>query len=256
MEFGLEIYALLFGLAGLTGFIDAIAGGGLITTPALLTVGMPPTAALATNKLQASAGSFSACLYFVRKKVVNLHQIRLLIAATFVGAACDTVLVQILNTALMKTVLPVLMLAVGLYFLFSPQLDAHDRSQRLSLAAFAAAATLPIGFYDGFFGPGTGSFLGIAFVTLLGFNLPKATAHAKILNFTSNFAALIFFILGGEVRWQPGLVMMAGGFVGARLGAGMVLTKGQKLIRPMPVAISFVMTAKIMYDYGWFARLF
>lgn len=91
---------------------------------------------------------------------------------------------------------------------------------------------------------------------LLGFNLPKATAHAKILNFTSNFAALIFFILGGEVRWQPGLVMMAGGFVGARLGAGMVLTKGQKLIRPMPVAISFVMTAKIMYDYGWFARLF
>lgn len=257
MELGLDIYAILFGLATLAGFVDAIAGGGgLITMPALLASGLPPTAALATNKLQASGGSFSASLYFVRKKTVDLRSIRIMIAATFLGAAIGTILVQLLDTTLVRSVLPILVLAVGIYFLFSPQLGAQDQQQRLGFTAFACAAAFPIGFYDGFFGPGTGSFLSIAFITLLGFNLPKATAHAKVLNFTSNFTALIFFILGGEVYWLLGFVMMVGGFIGARLGAKMVLTKGQKLIRPMLVIMSFIMTAKIMYDNGWFQTIF
>ncbi|MFU2122791.1 TSUP family transporter [Gallibacterium anatis] len=253
MDIGLDIYAILFLLAGIAGFIDAIAGGGgLITIPALLAAGLPPAAALATNKLQASGGSFSASLYFVRKKAVDLRTVWKMILGTFSGAMIGTIAVQLIDASVIKSLLPILVLVVGLYFLFSPKLGEKDCHQRLSFTAFALAAAFPIGFYDGFFGPGTGSFLCVAFVTLLGFNLSKATAHAKILNFTSNFTSLIFFILGGEVYWTLGFVMMIGGFLGARLGAKMVLTKGQKLIRPMVVIMAFIMTAKMMYDYGWF----
>lgn len=253
MDIGLDIYAILFLLAGIAGFIDAIAGGGgLITIPALLAAGLPPAAALATNKLQASGGSFSASLYFVRKKAVDLRTVWKMILGTFSGAMVGTIAVQLIDASVIKSLLPILVLVVGLYFLFSPKLGEKDCHQRLSFTAFALAAAFPIGFYDGFFGPGTGSFLCVAFVTLLGFNLAKATAHAKILNFTSNFTSLIFFILGGEVYWTLGFVMMIGGFLGARLGAKMVLTKGQKLIRPMVVIMAFIMTAKMMYDYGWF----
>ncbi|HJF73039.1 TSUP family transporter [Gallibacterium anatis] len=253
MDIGLDIYAILFLLAGIAGFIDAIAGGGgLITIPALLAAGLPPAAALATNKLQASGGSFSASLYFVRKKAVDLRTVWKMILGTFSGAMIGTIAVQLIDASIVKSLLPILVLVVGLYFLFSPKLGEKDCHQRLSFTAFALAAAFPIGFYDGFFGPGTGSFLCVAFVTLLGFNLAKATAHAKILNFTSNFTSLIFFILGGEVYWTLGFVMMIGGFLGARLGAKMVLTKGQKLIRPMVVIMAFIMTAKMMYDYGWF----
>ncbi|UZD15037.1 TSUP family transporter [Gallibacterium anatis] len=253
MDIGLDIYAILFLLAGIAGFIDAIAGGGgLITIPALLAAGLPPAAALATNKLQASGGSFSASLYFVREKAVDLRTVWKMIIGTFSGAMIGTIAVQLIDASVIKSLLPILVLVVGLYFLFSPKLGEKDCHQRLSFTAFALAAAFPIGFYDGFFGPGTGSFLCVAFVTLLGFNLAKATAHAKILNFTSNFTSLIFFILGGEVYWTLGFVMMIGGFLGARLGAKMVLTKGQKLIRPMVVIMAFIMTAKMMYDYGWF----
>lgn len=253
MDIGLDIYAILFLLAGIAGFIDAIAGGGgLITIPALLAAGLPPAAALATNKLQASGGSFSASLYFVRKKAVDLRTVWKMILGTFSGAMIGTIAVQLIDASVIKSLLPILVLVVGLYFLFSPKLGEKDCHQHLSFTAFALAAAFPIGFYDGFFGPGTGSFLCVAFVTLLGFNLAKATAHAKILNFTSNFTSLVFFILGGEVYWTLGFVMMIGGFLGARLGAKMVLTKGQKLIRPMVVIMAFIMTAKMMYDYGWF----
>ncbi|KGQ45541.1 hypothetical protein JP28_00635 [Gallibacterium anatis] len=253
MDIGLDIYAILFLLAGIAGFIDAIAGGGgLITIPALLAAGLPPAAALATNKLQASGGSFSASLYFVRKKAVDLRTVWKMIIGTFSGAMIGTIAVQLIDASVIKSLLPILVLVVGLYFLFSPKLGEKDCHQRLSFTAFALAAAFPIGFYDGFFGPGTGSFLCVAFVTLLGFNLAKATAHAKILNFTSNFTSLVFFILGGEVYWTLGFVMMIGGFLGARLGAKMVLTKGQKLIRPMVVIMAFIMTAKMMYDNGWF----
>ncbi|TID18124.1 hypothetical protein JO83_09330, partial [Avibacterium paragallinarum] len=123
---------------------------------------------------------------------------------------------------------------------------------RISYATFAFTAGFGIGFYDGFFGPGTGSLLSLAFVTLLGFNLAKATAHAKVLNFTSNIAALLLFLIGGQIWWQAGLVMIFGQMIGANLGAKMVLSKGKQLIRPMVVIMSFIMTAKMAYDQGWF----
>lgn len=253
MELGLDIYALLFGVALLAGFIDAIAGGGgLITIPALLATGISPTLALGTNKLQACGGSFSASWYFIRHKAVKIKDIFLLIVCTFIGAVLGTILVQQIEVSFLKKILPFLIFAIGIYFLLTPKLGKYDKQKRISYWGFALTAGLGIGFYDGFFGPGTGSFLGLAFVMLLGFNLAKATAHAKVLNFTSNVASLMFFVIGGHVNWAIGFVMLIGQFLGARMGAKMVLSKGQKLIRPIVVIVAFIMASKLAIDYGWF----
>ncbi|HDR1150310.1 TPA: TSUP family transporter [Pasteurella multocida] len=254
MEIGINVLVLLFAVALVAGFIDAIAGGGgLITIPALLMTGMPPALALGTNKLQACGGYFSASLYFLRQRAVNLAEVWLILLMTFIGASLGTVLIQLVDSAIIKKVLPFLILAIGLYFLFSPTLGNEDRQKRISYLGFAFTAGLGIGFYDGFFGPGTGSLLSLAFVMLLGFNLTKATAHAKVLNFTSNVASLIFFLIGGQIMWSVGFAMMAGQFIGANLGAKMVLSKGKTLIRPMVVVMSFIMTMKMAYDQGWFS---
>lgn len=253
MEISIELLALLFSVATFAGFIDAIAGGGgLLTIPALLATGMPPAIALGTNKLQACGGSFSASLYFVRKKAVNLREILLLIALTFLGAAIGSILVQRIDVQALKVFLPFLVFAIGLYFLFAPSIGDDDKKQRISYPLFAVLVGATIGFYDGVFGAAAGSFYTLSFVLLLGFNLTKAVAHAKVLNFTSNLASLILFILGGAVIWQVGIVMMIGQFIGGTLGARMVVTKGKRLIRPMLVTISFLMVAKMLYDQGFF----
>jgi len=102
-----------------------------------------------------------------------------------------------------------------------------------------------VGFYDGFFGPGTGSFFGIAFVALLGYNLTRATAHAKVLNLTSNAASLLFFALGGKVLWSVGLVMGAGQMLGAWLGSHMVIRNGSRIVRPILFIVSVAMAIKV-----------
>ena len=253
MEIGFDVIAMLFGVATVAGFIDAIAGGGgLLTIPALLSTGLPPAIALGTNKLQACGGSFSASLYFVRKKAVDLKQVALLILLTFIGAALGTIVVQNIDVNALKIGLPFLIFAISIYFLFSPNIGDQDRKQRISYPLFGFTAGMGLGFYDGVFGPAVGSFYTLAFVLLLGFNLTKAVAHAKVLNFTSNFASLLFFIFGGAVVWEIGFIMLIGQFIGATLGARMVVTKGKKLIRPMLVTISFIMVAKMLYEQGFF----
>lgn len=244
-----ELLALLFFIAMLAGFIDSIAGGGgLLTVPALLAVGLPPASALATNKLQSTGGSFSASLYFIRERMVDLKQEKFAITCAFIGSALGTLSVMHIQADFLKLLLPILTISVGLYFLLSPTIGENDRKSRLTIIQFALLPALAIGFYDGFFGPGAGSFYALAYITLAGFNLTKATAHTKVLNFTSNLAGLIFFIVGGEVVWSIGLVMLVGQFIGARLGAKMVIAKGRKLIRPMLITVSTIMSIKLIYE--------
>lgn len=244
-----ELLALLFFIAMLAGFIDSIAGGGgLLTVPALLAVGLPPASALATNKLQSTGGSFSASLYFIRERMVDLKQQKFAITCAFIGSALGTLSVMHIQADFLKLLLPILTISVGLYFLLSPTIGENDRKSRLTIIQFALLPALAIGFYDGFFGPGAGSFYAVAYITLAGFNLTKATAHTKVLNFTSNLAGLIFFIVGGEVVWSIGLVMLIGQFIGARLGAKMVIAKGRKLIRPMLITVSTIMSIKLIYE--------
>lgn len=243
------LVALLFFIALLAGFIDSIAGGGgLLTVPALLAAGLSPAQALATNKLQSVGGSFSASLYFVRRGAIKLSEQRLNIAMTFLGAVGGAILIQHLQADFLRQVLPLLLIAIGMWFLLMPRIGEDDRVHRLQGLPFALVGGGCIGFYDGFFGPGAGSFFALGFVTLCGYNLAKATAHAKLLNFTSNLGSLLFFMFGGKVVWGTGLIMMLGAFCGARLGARLVLARGQRLIRPMVVIVSAVMSIKLLWD--------
>ncbi len=158
----------------IAGFIDSIAGGGgLLTIPALLSVGIPPAQALATNKLQSSFGSFSASFYFLRRGYIDLKLIRNAILFTFIGSACGTLLVQQIDPSSLKQAIPFMLIGFALYFIFSPHIGDEDRQQRMSFFLFSLLVGLVVGFYDGFFGPGTGSFLAISFVALADFNLAK-----------------------------------------------------------------------------------
>ncbi len=255
----LDILIMLFFVACAAGFIDAIAGGGgLITLPALLAAGVPPAQALGTNKLQSSFGSFSSSFYFIRKGHVNLKEMLMPIICTFIGAAVGAELVQHIDASILTTLIPGLLIAISLYFLFAPQTRAPSSRQPMSMNVFAVIIGTSVGFYDGFFGPGTGSIFTVCFVLLGQFTLVEATARTKILNFTSNIAALIFFIIAGLPVWKIGLVMAVGQFLGGRLGATVVISKGTKWIRPLVIIMSMLMAMKLLWEqhHEWLFSLF
>ena len=241
------LICLLFCTGVVAGCVDAIAGGGgIITLPMLLSTGMPPILALGTNKFQNAVGTAVAVRHFIKNSLLEPHRLIPMIVATFVGASIGAILVQTIDASHMADWLPLLIMAIALYFLFSPKVGDIDSHQRISQPVYTATVAPLIGFYDGVFGPGTGSFFALSFVAGLGFNLRKATAHAKILNLASNATAVLFFIAGGKILWTIGLIMAAGQIIGGRLGAQMVVLKGTGLIRPLLILISFAVTLKLI----------
>ncbi len=245
----LDIAAILFLVALLAGFVDSIAGGGgLIAIPALLWAGLSPVETLATNKAQAVFGSGTAAANFVHKGAVDLSGAALSVICTFIGAAAGAVMVQGLDSAFLERLIPVLLIGFALYFLFSPRVSDLDSHQRLAHPWFALLVGTGVGFYDGFFGPGTGTFFAMGYVSLLGFSLTRATAHTKLLNFTSNLAALLFFIPGGHVIWSMGLLMGAGQLIGAWIGSHMVMRHGAGLVRPVLVVVSIAVSIKLLLE--------
>jgi uncharacterized membrane protein YfcA len=241
--------ALLF-LTGLTaGFVDSIAGGGgLLTLPILLGVCPDPKLALGTNKLQSTFGSTSATFHFARAGALNYRDIRRAWLLAFVGSLAGTLLVQQLDSHFLKRVIPWVLLAVAIYVWLRPQLGAQDIHPRISRTKFDFIFAFGIGFYDGFLGPGTGTFLALAFMLGLGFNFSKATANSKALNWASNLASLILFLLARKVWFIAGLVMGAGQWLGARAGSRMVVTRGTKFIRPVFLMMVVLVTLKMIYD--------
>ncbi len=248
IQFSLEIILILVAVAGLSGFIDAIAGGGgLLTTPALLLTNMPPVSALATNKLQACSGSFSASITMIKKGVVNPKDIKLAIATTFLGSAMGTIAVHLSPSDLLSKLIPFLIAGIGIYTLFAPNLGEVKAEPRISENLWQKLVTPLIGMYDGYVGPGTGMFFALGNVALRGKEIVQATGIAKILNFSTNFASLIVFILGGHIVWKVGLAMIIGQSVGAYFGSHMVIKGGSKFIRPVIVVMCLAMLIKYMY---------
>ncbi len=238
---------LLFVVGAVAGWIDSIAGGGgLITVPALLGLGFPPADALGTNKLQAVFGSGAATWHYGRAGLIDFRKSAAGVASTSVGALLGAVAAQRLHPDFLRLVIPFLLIAIALYFLFRPTLGDVDAHPHMQSAVFLFIFGLTLGFYDGFFGPGTGSFWAIAYVVLLGFNLTKATAHTKLMNFTSNAASLAMFITGGKIHWDAGLVMGFGQLLGARLGAKMVVARGAKFIRPIFITVVLALSVRLL----------
>jgi len=243
------MYPLLFGGALLAGWIDSIAGGGgMVTIPLLLGVGVPPQMVLGTNKFQASFGSFTAARHYIRKEVVPLPDAMPGIAFTLAGSALGTLAVQRMDPSVLNVLIPFLLLFIAGFMVFTPSLGTVEARPRMGRILFYTIAGLALGFYDGFFGPGVGSFWAIAFVTGLGFDFTRATGYTKVMNFTSNVVSFFVFVAGGHVLWLPGLVMAAGQIAGARLGSGMAVTKGSSFIRPIFIVAVILTTLKLLSD--------
>lgn len=247
-ELAPEILAFLFVAAVAAGFIDAIAGGGgLITIPALLAAGVAPVAAIATNKVQGSFGTAAATWTFWRKGRIDFALLKWPLIAAVVGAVLGAITLSFVDTTWLMVLLPVLLIGIAVYFLVGPKASDEDVHARLTPFAFGAVAG-GIGFYDGFFGPGAGSFYALALVTLLGMGLTKATAHTKALNFASNLISVIVFAIGGHVLWAVGLIMAVGQVLGGWLGSHAAMRFGPRLIRPLLVVICLGMVAKLLSD--------
>ncbi|WP_148802581.1 TSUP family transporter [Campylobacter concisus] len=250
MEFDLLSYALFFVAAFLGGFIDAIAGGGgLITLPAIMAMGVPPHLALGTNKLQGVFGSFTATLNFTKKGLIDYKECFVGIVFTFIGAAIGATLILFLNANFLKIIIPFLLIAIFIYTLFMPKIGESDRAAKMNEKLFYVIFGLILGFYDGFFGPGAGSFWMFAMVALIGLNLKKAVAHTKALNFTSNIVALGVFIVGGQILWLVGFLMAVGQILGAYFGSNLVIKKEVKFIRMMFLIVVAATICKLLFDY-------
>jgi len=243
------IYAALTATAVLTGFIDAIAGGGgLIMMPALLSVGIPPINALATNKLQSMVGTATSFTTFARRGLVDWREHKALIGFVFMGASIGVLAVRSIDTAVLRLIIPALLIAVALYVIFSPSMTDQDAHQRLDQRGYAPVAGA-IGAYDGFFGPGTGSFFVTSLVGLRGYGLTRATALTKLLNLTSNVASVILFALGGHMYWLLGLAMAAGAMLGGYIGSHTAMRFGARVIRPLLVILSIGLTARLLWSF-------
>jgi uncharacterized membrane protein YfcA len=252
MDISLWTLTLLTLAAFFAGLVDTIAGGGgLIALPAILAAGLPPSIALGTNKFQATCGVAMATFRFWQKGHLNIRRCWLGILFCLIGASVGTVLVLCINDQWLTKALPILLFGVLLYSIFSPRLSPEDTHPRMKPFLFLMSAGLLLGFYDGFLGPGTGSFWVVALMFFLGFNMQKATIHAKLYNFISNAVALIWFICAGKVFYSIAICMAVGQMAGAYVGAHLVMVKGIKLIRPVFIVMVTVMLIVLVKRY-WF----
>ncbi len=240
---------MLTAAAFVAGIIDSIAGGGgMITIPALLLAGVPPVEALGTNKLQSLFGSSSATIAYARKGHVDFRQIWPEALASCLGVVLGALLATVLPVSIMRAALPILLIAIALYFTLKPNIGDVDRARRMSAFAFGTTFVPLIGFYDGLFGPGTGSFFMLTFVALAGYGVLKATAHTKLLNCASNVGGLLAFASVGVINWKLGVCMGVAQFVGAQIGAHLAMRIGAKIIKPLLIVVSLVLAIKLLME--------
>lgn len=238
----------LFGL-GLTaliaGAIDTLAGGGgLITLPALMLAGLPPALALGTNKLQGVAGTATATWVLWRNQTLEFRSVWRWAMAAFLGSAIGTMMVQRLDASLLSIVIPIVLVIIATYFILIPTHKLLGGRSRLSNRLYQMLIIPGIGFYDGMFGPGTGSFFALVGVALKGQSLVQATAIAKCLNCATNLAALLVFLLAGKVVWWMGGTMIVGQLIGASFAARYLPKINPRLLKSLVVVICLAMLGR------------
>ncbi|ACO45993.1 TSUP family transporter [Deinococcus deserti] len=240
---------LLYGLplAFLAGFIDAVAGGGgTITLPTLFFMGLSPAQAVATNKLLAIFGSGSATVQYWRKGHVDRDLVVRLIPLALAGSALGAYLVHFIDPDAFRTLVGIVILGVGALVLVNKRFGMEDRFPGLTTRVLAL--TLPgafvIGLYDGFLGPGTGTFLMFLFA-LVGFNLVRSSGNARTINFATNLGAFLFFLVGGQMVWWIGLPMGVANALGAALGARMAMLRGSGFVKGMYALIVLLVAARL-----------
>ncbi|MCA2978257.1 MAG: TSUP family transporter [Myxococcaceae bacterium] len=250
VDLSLAAIAALTGVAFVAGLIDAIAGGGgLLTVPALLTAGLPPHFVFGTNKGAAVFGSGAAFWRFARARLIDGRRARWLFPAGFVGSCGGAALVLLVDPTLLRPLVLVLLVAAGVVVaLVRPRPPDAQAPPVHRATEKAVLLALGLGAYDGFFGPGTGTFLIIGLVTLLRASLREASATAKVVNFASNLAAMLLFAARGLVLWKVSLPMALGQFLGGTVGAQLAVQGGDRLVRRVVLGVVLALVARLGYD--------
>lgn len=242
------IILVLFGF--LAAFIDSVVGGGgLISLPALLFTGIPPAQAVATNKLASSMGSFSSMVTFYRSKQIDIASVVKIIPLTFFGSMIGAWLVTLIDPLLLKPLMLAMLIIVLIYTLLNKEWGSISQVKQLSLKhiiVFLFVMAL-IGTYDGFLGPGTGSFLMFAFL-IIGYDFLKAAGNAKALNFSSNIGSLMMFLFLGQINIVYGIIMGLAQVAGAILGAKFAIRQGSGYVRILYIVVTIALLGKNGFD--------
>lgn len=255
--FGLDqltggILILLVVAAFAAGWIDAVVGGGgLLQLPALLLIpGIAPVQALATNKLASVAGTVTSSVTYYRRARPDLRTAVPMALIALCGSVGGAAVATVLPASAFKPIIVVALLAVVLFTVFKPELGVATalrfRGHRHHITA--GAAGLVIGFYDGLIGPGTGTFLVITLVGLLGYDFLQSSAKAKIVNLATNFGALLLFIPHGSVLWLLGGVLAVANIIGSYLGSRMAIARGSTFIRVVFLVVVVLLIGKLGVD--------
>jgi len=245
-----SILIIVFVMGAVAGFVDSIAGGGgLITVPTLLFAGLDPLVALGTNKMQSSMGEVTASANYIAQKQLSFSGLLGGLCYTVIGSVLGAVAVSYVSKQSLEMLIPVLMLSITIYAIFSKKLRSIESTRPLlSKKTFYLVCGLVIGFYNGFFGPGVGSIWIVAFIILLGYTVKQASMSTKPLNLVGNLSSLIYFVYMGKVNFVYGLTMGTGQIFGAFMGSHVVLKNGDRIIRPVFIAVCLTVTGKLIYN--------
>lgn len=231
-------------------FVDSIAGGGgIISLPAFLMTGISPHMALGTNKFSSTCASFTSSMKFAQSGKVDFKILRFLAPFTLVGSIIGAHTMLNIDAKYLNTIVLILLLMVSAYSIFSKNVGMEDKFTGLKkkLVFLGILLAFSLGFYDGFFGPGTGSFLIFGLIYIFNFDFVRASGNAKVLNFTSNVSSLAVFLINGQIDYRLGIPAAISMVIGSRLGAKTALLKGSKLIKPIFITISLCLAVKILY---------
>lgn len=232
-------------------FVDSIAGGGgLISVPAFMFI-LPPASisyALGTNKFSATAGSFTSSIGFFKSGKINFKLLRYLIPFTLIGAILGVNTVLSIDQKYLYTIVLVLIIFVGIYTLFSKSIGAKNSFKKITKMNifYGILLAFSLGFYDGFLGPGTGSFLIFGLIGIYGFDFVTASGNSKILNFTSNITSLILFAFNHRIEYLYGVPVAIFMIAGAKLGTKFAIKKGIKIIKPIFITMSLAVAVKML----------
>ena len=251
MELTLRTFLIVCPLVFLAGFVDSIAGGGgIISLPAYLFAGLPPHLAIGTNKLSSACGTTLTVVRFIKEKLVDLKMAIPTVLAALVGSFIGAKLSLLTDETVLKYVLlPVLVLAS--FIVLNKKLfgltDEASRPVTRRTYVIASLAALLIGMYDGFYGPGTGSFLIIALNVFAGLSLKRSNAQTKVINLTTTLTALTVFITGGQILWLLGFTAAAFNMLGNWLGSSLSLKSGAKITRPIILVVIALLFVKVIF---------
>jgi uncharacterized protein len=247
------IFLIICPLIFIAGFIDSVAGGGgLISLPAYIFAGVPIHVAYGTNKFANGIGTGIATLKFLKSGEVKLKSALISAGGALVGSWFGARLIVLLDEKYLKYSLMIILPIVAVFLIFNRNFGSEDKVRDIPKVrgyVYSLVIGLIMGTYDGFFGPGTGTFLVIAFTTICGFSMVTASGNAKVVNLSSNMAALAVYIASGNVDFRIGIPAAICAILGNYLGANLAIKKGAKFIKPIMVLVICLLFSKVIYDF-------